>query len=384
MLDKLKRNHALFAGYGKTCGVDAALWMYLHYLFLRKKEGVELYDYFNHRLFDKSIDHREYYASLHKNIHRWKNVSKKFCQEKSGRWFLIHKIDYWIAKLLYPGLDAMDYFRYEFYNFGHAKRKTFITEGGIAKMDRRFNGGSENREALSCLGSKAKFNTLFSDYVGRKWIDAEQMTWESYEEFCQGLEKVIVKPTDSCGGNGIFIWDLTDKKGLFDQIHGKHFIVEELLVQHDSVQKINPAAINTIRVYSVLSKGEVTVTAGVFRIGSGKDPTDNYSAGGMAAKIDLESGLIVSRAVMQSGQTTYLHPMTRQPIIGFQIPCWEQVKLHVKEAHKRIPKLRYIAWDVVVCKDESIVFLEANTFGGVALQQHPSLEGMKAIYDALL
>lgn len=385
MIEKLRRNYKLFLDYGNKCGYAATSYMFIHYIWLKITNGVDVYDYFNNKLFDRSIDHTEYYASLHKNIHKWKNLVGKYAADKSVWWRLIHRIDYLFGKVLYPGLDAMDYFRYEFFNFSHVKRKTFITEGYLAKMDRAFNGGFENSESLNCLSSKVKFNMLFSDFIGRKWIDAETMTWEEFEVFCTGLEKIIVKPTSSCGGNGIYIWNLKDgKKELFDQIGGKHFIVEEVLEQHAFIQKINPSSINTIRVYTVLHKDEITVTAAVLRIGSGVGVTDNYSAGGMAAKIDLDTGLIVSKAVMQNANTTYVHPMTQQPIIGVQIPCWDQVKKQVKEAHMRIKKLRYIAWDVVVCKDGSVVFLEANTFGGVALQQHPALEGKKELYDSLM
>ena len=376
----------MFLDYGETCEVSIPRFLlFIHYLWLRQTNGVDIYDYFNNRLFDKSVDHTEYYASLNKNIHKWKNLVHKYAGDKSAWWRFSHRLDYLLGKVLYPGLDAMDYFRYEFFNFSHAKRKTFVTEGYLAKMDRALNGGFENSEALSCLSSKVKFNHLFADYIGRKWFDAETMSWEEFEAFCAGMDRVIVKPMESCGGKGIYIYELKDgKRELFDQITGKHFIVEEVLVQHESLKKLNPSSVNTVRVYTVLHKDEVTITAAILRVGSGTSVTDNYSTGGLVAKIDLDTGLVVSRAVTQTATTTFVHPMTKQPIIGFQVPQWDVIKKKVEEMHKRIKALRYVGWDAVICEDGRIVFLEANTFAGVDGQQHPALEGKKELYDSLM
>ncbi|WP_295113347.1 hypothetical protein [uncultured Methanobrevibacter sp.] len=58
---------------------------------------------------------------------------------------LCHWIYYGICKILYPGIDSLDYFLYEFYNTQHSVRKTFITEGDLAKMVKTFNGDKKNQ-----------------------------------------------------------------------------------------------------------------------------------------------------------------------------------------------------------------------------------------------
>ena len=56
----------------------------------------------------------------------------------------------------------------------------------------------------------------------------------------------------------------------------------------------------------------------------------------------------------------------------------------VKQAHSKIPQLCYIGWDVVICEDGTVTFLEANTCSGVELQQHPLRKGVKHVYAPYL
>lgn len=147
---------------------------------------------------------------------------------------------------------------------------------------------------------------------------------------------------------------------------------------------LNPSSVNTIRVYSVVFESEVFITGATLRIGNGDKPIDNYSAGGLAAEVDIETGLVISPVVSQFGEKYGIHPNTGTPVIGFRIPGWETVKAFVKKAHSKIGELRYIGWDVVVCNDGEIKLIEANTCAGVALQQHPGLQGKKNYYASFM
>ena len=320
-------------------------------------------------------------------VHRWKNVIRNYKPQAGFWWRLIHRVDYTISKLLYPGLDAMDYFRYEFYNIRHNKRRTFITEGYLRKLNEQFNHERENIEQFRILQEKAQFNTYFSEIVTRRWIRTQDVSWEEFKNFCTSLDQAIAKPEDGTQGKGIFIASVKteqEQRTLFEKLHTKKYLLEEVIVQCPEVAALNPSAVNSIRVYSVLKDDDVVITAATLRLGSGKDVTDNYSAGGFAASVDPQTGIVISRAVSQYGQGVYVHPVSGSIIIGTQIPKWKDVVRTVTHAHKKIPQLRYIGWDVVVCADGCVTFLEANTFAGVALQQHPLLEGKKQMYISLM
>ena len=379
----VRNYYVKFKKIGSENNCSAGFVRFLKYLKLRVSYKVSMQDFFSERLYDKSVDHFAYFNSLHTAIHKWAYVRPRFVPNATVCKRIFMQVDYYICKLLYPGLDAMDYFRYEFYNIGHSKRREFITEGYLVKMDRYFNGGAEKIADVNLLRDKGRFNEKFKDFVQRKWILTKGVSQTEFESFCLGLDKVIVKPIDGGAGHGVHIVELNfadDVAALYEEVKNTNSIVEEVIVQHDDIRRLNPSSVNTIRVYSVLYNGEVYITGATLRIGCGDTPIDNYSAGGVAAEIDVDSGLVISPAVSQNAEKYLVHPYSNAPIKGLQIPFWQDIIANVKSAHALIPRLGYIGWDVAVCADNTITFLEANTCSGVALQQHPGLKGKKPVY----
>lgn len=386
MIKKLLYNYNIFSEKCKVQGINP-LRGYVKYLRLRIKYGIGIDVFLENKLWDNTINHDNFYLQLHTYIHKWSYVSKKFAPTSNGLWLAIHYIDYLITKIYCPGLDAMDYFRYNFWEFLPSKRRTFITEGGISKMNRKLNGSPEGLKMAQVFRDKPSFNSLFSDIIGRKWIVTQGTTKEQFVHFCKGLKKVICKPTDGGGGKGIFVVLIdseADAIKLYDDISSQKYIIEEVIQQHDAIAKLNPSSVNTLRVCSVNVKGEVAVISATLRIGNGEGVTDNYSSGGLATEVDVKQGIVTSRAVSQNGDSIFIHPFTQVPIIGTVIPEWEKIKEVVVSAHRRVPQLGYIGWDVVVCKDGRVTFLEANTCAGVELQQHAPLIGKKYLYAKYL
>ena len=120
-------------------GKKATYFTFLHFLYYKMKYCIDVEEYTINKLFDKTVSHEYFYKKNHKSIHSWKRVKEQYCEGMGAFRILYYRIDYLISKLIYPGLDAMDYFRYEFYNIRHSKRKTFITEGALKKLNKRFN-----------------------------------------------------------------------------------------------------------------------------------------------------------------------------------------------------------------------------------------------------
>ena len=385
--NRIKRIGEKFKLIGQKHNGPTGFFSFCKYVRFRLFYKTSLEDYFSYKLYDRSQSRKAYYASNHTAIHKWSNVKSKFAPTASSWQLFWLKIDYIISKIRYPGLDAMDYFRYEFYNFRHAKRKTFITEGYLAKMDHRFNEGEQRRKSTEVLEQKNKFNEEFSEFINRKWISFPNASKEEVVKFCESLDKVIVKPLDGGMGRGIYIFEINNEEDvltLYEKVKDTNSIIEEVIIQHKDISALNPSSVNTIRVYSVSFENEIYITGGTLRIGCGDTPIDNYSAGGMAAEINIDCGIIVSPAVSQNAEKYYIHPYSKVAIIGLKIPKWPEIVELVKKAHSKIPELGYVGWDVVVCADNSITFLEANTCPGVALQQHPGLTGKKDIYSKFL
>ena len=88
----------------------------------------------------------------------------------------------------------------------------------------------------------------------------------------------------------------------------------------------------------------------------------------MAARIDLESGKLLTVGADKAGNTYTQHPITGTDIIGFTIPYWEEAKAMCMEAARKVPEMRFIAWDVAITADGP-TFIEGNSFPSHAVPQ---------------
>lgn len=347
---------------------------FCRFLWLRRRWGTTEEEFFRFRLCRLLSRHTDYFRGTVRFSRSWKAVKPEGLPHSGLRW-----LDFGISRLLCPGLDGQDYFAYGFPGMPLDKRRTFITEGGLARMDRHFNFHSPacaHRRELLCR--KDRFNAHFADMVGRRWMLCDDETGpEEREGFCRGLTHVMVKPVDGLRGSGIEKLTpeaVKDRKGCF--------LLEEVLTQHPSLASFHPASVNSIRVYTVEHGGQIHITGATLRMGT-RGVTDNYSAGGIAAEIDPATGRVTSTGVCKTGERFRCHPVSGVEIPGFQVPHWDRVTGLVRAAHLRVLPLRYIGWDVCVDEGGQAVLVEANTGAGVGLQQHPSGTGKKALYRAL-
>ena len=386
MLRKIQRLFRDFENEKKLYLPEAKSARFSHYLLIMLQYKIPETEYFKNGLYDVHVDHAEYLKGTTKIVHGWNNSLKRNKPDATAAWRVSHFIDFNVSRILYPGLDARDYFMYEFYNIKHPVRKTFVTNGYLHKIDSKLNGPSNSKER-DAIEDKSRFNSLYPDIITRKWIVSEKITFDELADFLSGLDKVIAKPLDGMQGIGIFTKEIhrqEDIEELYKTVSGHNYILEEVVEQHKDLRRLNPSSVNTVRVYSVNHDGTISITGAVLRIGRAGRVTDNYSTGGMAAEIDIDLGIVTSRAINYNEEEYFVQPDTHEVILGMTIPKWKEIKETVINAHLRIPQFGYVAWDVVVCEDGQVTFLEANTCGGFELQQHPCYKGKKNIYDAFM
>ena len=200
------------------------------------------------------------------------------------------------------------------------------------------------------------------------------MTQADFEKFIAGKRGFIYKPVDGTCGRGIEKID-ADGKGireLFEYIRSKpRGIIEELVTQHSALSAVYPLAINTIRVVTILKDGTVTPVFAFWRIGNNGKFVDNLNSGGMAALLDLDSGMVTLPAADKNGDTYECHPYTGKKIVGFKIPMWDKILSTVCSAAKVMPRVGYVGWDVALSQD-SIQLIEGNCFPGHDILQLPA------------
>lgn len=262
----------------------------------------------------------------------------------------------------------MDYKIAEMYKLTPAQRKTVITRGKSNDIVRRMN----DKEYWHFFDDKTQFNTLFSEQVRRGWVKADKdLTEEALSSFLAGKESCLYKPLEGSSGQGIQKFSAADWQDLPAFMNKlKELgdgILEELVVQHPVMAGMCPTSVNTIRVATLRGDKKEGVVYAFLRIGNGK-VMDNVDCGGMAARVDIDSGKLLTVAADKAGNVYDTHPMTGTPIIGFTVPYWEEAKAMCLEAMKKIPQMRFIAWDVAITADGP-VFIEGNSFPSHAIPQ---------------
>ena len=263
----------------------------------------------------------------------------------------------------------VDYKIAQMYRLNDAQRKTVITRGISNNIVRRMN----DKAYWHFFDDKTQFNELFKEYIPRKWLLINESTDPAdLERLTEGLTQLIGKPLEGSSGQGIERFteaDWQDGPGAFLQtLREKGIgILEEVVQQHPKMASLCPTSVNTCRIATLLGDKRQGIVYAFLRIGNGK-VMDNVDCGGMAARIDLDSGTLLTVGADKQGNTFDTHPMTGTPIVGFTVPFWEEAKSMCMEAAQKVPQMRFVAWDVAITPDGP-TFIEGNSFPSHAIPQ---------------
>ena len=144
-------------------------------------------------------------------------------------------------------------------------------------------------------------------------------------------------------------------------------ILEERVIQHDRMMELCPTSVNTIRIATLLGEKKQGVVYAFLRIGNG-NVMDNVDCGGMAARVDLATGKLLTVGADKAGNVYTVHPMTGTPIVGFEVPYFQDAVAMCLRAAQKVPQMRFIAWDVAIT-NAGPCFIEGNSFPSHAVPQ---------------
>lgn len=209
---------------------------------------------------------------------------------------------------------------------------------------------------------------IIKNINGFFYRNGKPISREEAIKICSNLENVFIKyAIDTSWGmnvykfssqNGISTVEGKTINDLFNY-YNKNFLVQESVIQHPILAKLNPTSVNTIRLTTYRREVEVVCVSAVVRIG-GKDAViDNVSAGGVYCGIDANSKLKkYSFAIKPSGK--YIQSPTGVVLAGYEIPFYKKILEKAKEMHLKLPYCRIVGWDFSVNENEEIVLIELN------------------------
>jgi len=211
----------------------------------------------------------------------------------------------------------------------------------------------------------------------------------------EGVGGICFKPLEGWAGRGFEAVDVvSDERGMrFRRLggdqelmtidnflngwsEGSEAVIEEYLDQHPVLSEMNPASVNTYRIWVLRGHDGISRTLfGYLRIGRGGAIVDNQSSGGIVAPIDLETG-IAGCAIdgLPTRETYPVHPDHGATIEGRRLPCWPEAKSLAEDCVAAFPELRFAGLDIAIGVHGPVV-IEMNVFPdreGAAFVDMPS------------
>jgi hypothetical protein len=205
--------------------------------------------------------------------------------------------------------------------------------------------------------------------------------------------RFILKPQFGSGGSGILLLEADggalrldgaplNAEQLAVLLGDTSYLLCPLLEQAEYARRIFPGSANTMRLLTVYDEaaGTAAVVAAAHRFGrSGMlGPVDNWNQGGLAASVDVETGVIGPATEMPYDgvrRRHTKHPDTGAAIDGVQVPGWAGICAEIVRLANRLGYMPYIGWDVLVTRD-AFAIVEANNNCGMTILQidRPLLE----------
>lgn len=191
------------------------------------------------------------------------------------------------------------------------------------------------------------------------------------ERLLEKLKAAVVKPTiGGSSGNGVFIinnWTTSGKT--LDSLlleYNKNFIIQEKVKPCEELFKLYGGAINTVRITTFITNGEVHHCPIALRMGTGGKDVDNIHAGGIGIYVK-DDGLLAEEAYQLGwGDKTVklkAHPDSLQLFNEYRLPFMPDVIKTAYSLHGCFPGIGIISWDITVDDRNRIVIIEANMKG---------------------
>ena len=284
------------------------------------------------------------------------------------------------------GAGYNDYYSFGMYNMNKKQRETILTRTKNNYYVAKFNP----KDYWHYFDNKNEFNEIFNDYLKRKWLYLENISYDVFNSWIKDLDRIIAKPNNDSGGHGIELLnkeDFNSTKDMYEYLISKNLLlVEEVINQHKDLEEIYPKSVNTVRIITLKHKDKVNFITAFLRIGNNNTFVDNTSSGGMLTMIDLNRGVTLFPACDGDMNIYFNHPITKCKLEGIEIPYFDELKELVTELSYKIKEINYIAWDIAIT-DNGPVVVEGNPYPGYYYQfpvHTPNKTGVVPIFEKII
>lgn len=215
-----------------------------------------------------------------------------------------------------------------------------------------------------------------------KLMDCPKNLCENIEGVLQLLEREkILAVKQAAGTYGVGFYKITfdgndyfannqrySRKELSSLISGlDNYIITEYVIMHPELAKINPNAVNTVRVTLINEHGNDPIIPFAFwRIGTKKSGSvDNVAQGGMVCKVDVKTGRFYDGQVLVDHvySDVKVHPDSGVELEGY-LPNWSIVINELINISNYLPQLKWLGFDIAITED-GFKIIEINSHHGL-------------------
>ena len=294
-------------------------------------------------------------------------------QKNTGKSKFYIKMD-WIKNLILYGTGYTDYFRGDYINLTHKEKLTFVTSKSFYKILHKLN----DQKDIEYLSDKIKFDKMFSKYLKRDFIDLRDVGINGFINFLKDKNVVFAKVVNGYGGHGVSKIVFEDGfdfyKSYSELMSNKQYLIEEAIIQCKELDEINPNVVNSFRVVTLYKDGKAYLLGNALRVNQGAEEVIGCTDD-LYFSLD-ENGKIDSNVVDDYGNVYKEHPLTKKEFSKVKIPYVKKAFEMCQEAALKLPKVRYIGWDVAFSKDGPCL-LEGNEYPGYGILQFYKLKGSR-------
>ena len=292
---------------------------------------------------------------------------------------------YYFHHRLYAGDMRVDVTRY--LPVGHVRSYRHDINPAAAKSNTLDK--SRYSEIMVAAGLPVIPNLYFIE-EGRRILDPAGRE-VSYNQFvadvCHLHTDIFIKPTHGCEGDSAqkmagrdgrlwWIEEALDERRFFEivfwQSRYRRFLVQPVVQQHELLQAMNAASVNTVRMDALVGEDDVIRSSGAFlRVGNGDRWVDNVSAGGFHFQVNVRTGDIDPqgyRHVKFGRECIRTHPLSGFDFADTVLPFWNQVPDLIRRGTRALAPLRYIGWDIAFTS-EGPVLVEASAVHDIFILQ---------------
>lgn len=256
------------------------------------------------------------------------------------------------------GCSYEEYYFYRFDEMTEEEKETIITKEKNQIFIDHFNAKAKG----NIWNEKKELYKIVSSSLKREFLYLTGDNLKEFQEFSKTRSELIAKTSERNERNQIRKLVLTEHMKadkVYESLMEKNLtILDEVIIQHDKMKELYPKSVNTLELITVKSKGKVHITSATLKIGHGTI-VDNVYYGGMLAKVDLKTGIVITDAVDYRDHRYTYHPSSKTKIIDFELPYFKETKEFVLNLALKVKDASYISWNVAIT-ETGPVFVDAS------------------------